>query len=55
MRCKSIVDVIRMRMVKQRLDPKILDEGKEIYASGSMVKKTLNLKRELTQKHQEKF
>lgn len=44
MRCKSIVDVIRMRMVKQKLDPKILDEGKEVYASGSMVKKDIKLK-----------
>jgi cyclic-di-GMP-binding protein len=44
MRLKSIIDVIRMRMVKQKLDPKILDEGKEHYASGNMVKKDLKLK-----------
>ncbi|MBC7861927.1 MAG: YajQ family cyclic di-GMP-binding protein [Bacteroidia bacterium] len=44
MRLKSVIDVIRMRMVKQKLDPLILDEGKEHYASGNMVKKDLKLK-----------
>lgn len=44
MRLKSVIDVIRMRMVKQKLDPKILDEGKEHYASGNMVRKDVKLK-----------
>ncbi len=44
MRLRSVIDVIRMRMVKQKLDPKILDEGKEHYASGNMVKKDIKLK-----------
>lgn len=44
MRLKSVIDVIRMRMVKQKLDPKILDEGKEHYASGNMVRKDIKLK-----------
>lgn len=44
MRLNSIVDVIRMRMVKQKLDPKVLDEGKECYASGNMIKKDIRIK-----------
>jgi cyclic-di-GMP-binding protein len=44
MRMKSIIDVIRMRMVKQQLDAKILDEGKDLYASGNMVKKDIKIK-----------
>ena len=44
MRMKSIIDVIRMRMAKQNLNPKILDEGKEIYASNNMVKKDIKIK-----------
>lgn len=44
MRLNSIIDVIRMRMVKQKLDPKIPDEGKEHYASGNMVRKDIKLK-----------
>jgi cyclic-di-GMP-binding protein len=44
MRMKSIIDVIRMRMIKQKLDPKILDDSKEHYASGVMVKKDIKLK-----------
>ena len=44
MRMKSIIDVIRMRMAKQNLNPKILDEGKEIYASSNMVKKDIKIK-----------
>ena len=34
MRMESIIDVIRNRMIKQKLDPLCLDFGKEHYASG---------------------
>ncbi|TND08521.1 MAG: hypothetical protein FD123_2317 [Bacteroidetes bacterium] len=44
MRIRSIVDVIRGRMVKQGLDPRCLDEGKEQYASGNMVRKDVKVK-----------
>jgi uncharacterized protein YajQ (UPF0234 family) len=44
MRLKSIVDVIRSRMAKQHLDSSCLDLGKEIYASGSMVKQDIKIK-----------
>lgn len=44
MRMDSITDVIRNRMIKQKLDPLCLDFGKEHYASGSMVKKDIKVK-----------
>lgn len=44
MRLKAIQDSIISRMVKQQLDPKALDFGKEEYASGNMVRKEINIK-----------
>ena len=44
MRLNNIIDIIRMRMVKQNLDPRCIDEGKEHYASGNMVRKDLKIK-----------
>jgi uncharacterized protein YajQ (UPF0234 family) len=44
MRMESIIDVIRNRMIKQKLDPLCLDFGKEQYASGFMVKKDVKVK-----------
>jgi uncharacterized protein YajQ (UPF0234 family) len=44
MRLGSIIDVIRNRMIKQQIDPRCIDEGKEHYASGNMVRKDLKIK-----------
>src|SRR3569832_1758754 len=44
MRKKTIEGVIIARMVKQALDPHSIDFGKELYASGNMVKKDLKIK-----------
>lgn len=44
MRLNNIIDIIRMRMVKQNLDPRCIDEGKEHYASGNMVRKDIKIK-----------
>ncbi len=44
MRVEAIEDVIRSRMIKQRLDPMSLDFGKERYASGNMMKKDIKIK-----------
>ena len=44
MRMESISDVIRNRMIKQKLDPLCLDFGKEQYASGAMVRKDIKVK-----------
>ena len=44
MRLMAIEDVIRSKMVKQKLDTKALDFGKEQYASGNMVKKDIKIR-----------
>jgi len=44
MRIEAIEDVIRSRMIKQKLDPLSLDFGKEHYASGNMIKKDIKVK-----------
>jgi uncharacterized protein YajQ (UPF0234 family) len=44
MRLKAITDSIISRMVKQGLDPKSLDSGKEQYASGNMIRKEIKVK-----------
>ncbi|RFZ86041.1 YajQ family cyclic di-GMP-binding protein [Mucilaginibacter terrenus] len=44
MRLKAIQDSIISRMMKQGLDPKALDFGKEEYASGNMIRKEIKVK-----------
>jgi len=44
MRLKAIQDAIISRMVKQQLDPKCMDMGKEHYASGNMIRKEIKIK-----------
>ena len=44
MRMKTIEGMIIGRMIKQGLDPQSLDSGKELYASGNMVKKDIKVK-----------
>jgi uncharacterized protein YajQ (UPF0234 family) len=44
MRMKTIEGIIIGRMVKQGLDTQSLDAGKELYASGNMVKKDITVK-----------
>ena len=44
MRMKAIQDAIISRMVKQQLDPKAMDFGKEQYASGNMIRKDIQIK-----------
>lgn len=44
MRLKAIIDSIISRMVKQHLDPKSMDMGKEYYASGNMIRKEIKIK-----------
>lgn len=44
MKLNAIEDVIRSRMIKQTLDPKSLDFGKEQYASGNMIRKDIKIK-----------
>ena len=44
MRMKTIEGVLIARLIKQGLDPQCLDSGKELYASGNMVKKDIQVK-----------
>lgn len=44
MRLKAIIDSIISRMVKQHLDPKSMDMGKDQYASGNMIRKEIKIK-----------
>lgn len=44
MQMKSLEGMVIGRMTKQGLDPQALDFGKEIYASGNMVKKDVKIK-----------
>jgi len=44
MRLKAIKDAIISRMVKQGIDPTALDDGKEHYASGNMIRKEIMVK-----------
>ena len=44
MRIEAIIDAIRSRMIKQRIDPSCMDVGKEQYASGNMLRKEIKIK-----------
>jgi cyclic-di-GMP-binding protein len=44
MRMDSVIDVIRNRMIKQKLDPQCLDFGKAQVASGFMVRKDIKVR-----------
>ncbi len=44
MRMKAIEGIIIGRVIKQGIDAQVLDFGKELYASGNMVKKDVKLK-----------
>jgi len=41
---KAVEGIIIGRVIKQGIDAQVLDFGKELYASGNMVKKDINLK-----------
>ena len=44
MRMEAIEDIIRSRMIKQKIDPRCMDFGKELYASGNMMKKDIKIR-----------
>ncbi len=55
MRVKAIQDAIISRMVKQQIDPKAMDFGKEIAASGNMIRKEIKVKQGLDQETAKKI
>jgi cyclic-di-GMP-binding protein len=44
MRLEAILDAIHSRMIKQNLDPRGLDESKEHYPSGPLIKKDIKVR-----------
>jgi hypothetical protein len=44
MRLEAILDAIHSRMIKQGLDPRGLDESKEHYPSGPLIKKDIKVR-----------
>lgn len=44
MKLKAVNDVLISRLLKQNLDPKCMDWGKEHIASGNMIRKELKIK-----------
>lgn len=44
MKISAIEDILIQRLIKQGIDPKGLDLGKEQYASGNMIKKDISIK-----------
>src|SRR6185369_8302345 len=47
MRLDAIIDAIHSRMIKQGLDPRGLDESKEHYPSGPLIKKDIKVRQGL--------
>ena len=47
MRLEAIIDAIHSRMIKQGLDPRGLDESKEHYPSGPLIKKDIKVRQGL--------
>ncbi len=41
MRVTAIEDVVRSRLIKQKIDPNCMDFGKQQYASGNMIRKEI--------------
>ncbi|MEI6524108.1 MAG: YajQ family cyclic di-GMP-binding protein [Bacteroidia bacterium] len=55
MRIEAIEDVLRSRMIKQKLDPLCLDFAKQRYASGNMMKKELKIKEGIDKENAKKI
>ncbi len=55
MKMKAVEDIIISRLVKQALDPTILDFGKEHYASGNMVRKDIKIKQGIDKENAKKI
>ncbi len=54
MRLKAVEGIIIGRVIKQGIDAQVLDFGKELYASGNMVKKDISLKQGVDKKTAQK-
>jgi len=55
MRLDSIIDTIRSRMIKQKLDPRSLDLSKEHYSSGMFIKKDIKVREGIDKEYSKKI
>lgn len=55
MRLDSIIDTIRSRMIKQKLDPRSLDLSKEHYSSGMVIKKDIKVREGIDKEYSKKI
>lgn len=44
MRLTAVEDILRSRLIKQKIDPLCLDFGKQQYASGNMIRKDISIR-----------
>lgn len=55
MRLESIVDALRSRMIKQKLDPRCMDVSKEHYSSGMLIKKEIKIREGIDKENSKKI
>ncbi len=55
MRLNSIIDAIRSRMIKQKLDPRCMDVSKEHYSSGMIIKKEIKIREGIDKENSKKI
>jgi uncharacterized protein YajQ (UPF0234 family) len=55
MRLEAILDAIHSRMIKQGLDPRGLDESKDHFASGPMIRKDITVRQGLDKEASKKI
>ena len=55
MRLNSIIDAIRSRMIKQKLDPRCMDVSKEHYSSGMFIKKEIKIREGIDKENSKKI
>ena len=55
MRLDSIIDALRSRMIKQKLDPRCMDVSKEHYSSGMLIKKEIKIREGIDKENSKKL
>jgi hypothetical protein len=55
MRLNSIIDAVRSRMIKQKLDPRCMDVSKEHYSSGMLIKKEIKIREGIDKENSKKI
>lgn len=55
MRLTAVEDILRSRLIKQKIDPLCLDFGKEQYASGNMLRKDIKIRQGIGKEESKKI